>query len=73
MMGPLPSSSAVSPQIEPQHGFWFGKLSTKWWERHPQAILGKHGRKRLMKNTYSASRANTEENNDIVRDGANNI
>jgi len=26
-----------------------------------------------MKNTYSASRANTEENNDIVRDGANNI
>jgi hypothetical protein len=68
MMGSLPSSSAVSPQMEPKRGFWFGKLSTEWRERDPQANMGKYGEKKLMNNTYPASGANAKGSNDIPRD-----
>jgi len=73
MMGSLPSSSAVSPQMEAKRGFWFGKLSTEWWERPPLANMGKYGEKQLMKDTYPASGANAEGSNDVPRDGANNF
>jgi len=72
-MGSLSSSSAVPPQMAPNHRFWFGKLSTEWWERLPQAITGKYGEKNLMTNTYPASEVNTERSKEIHRDGANNV
>jgi hypothetical protein len=72
-MGCLPSSSVVSPQMESKCGFWFGKLSTEWWERHPQANTCKYGEKKLMKNTFPASGANAKGRNDIPKDGANNL
>jgi hypothetical protein len=54
--------------MEPKCVFWFGKLSTEWWERHPQAIMCKYGEKKLMNNTYPASGANAKGSNDIPRD-----
>jgi hypothetical protein len=48
MMSSLPSSSAVSLQMEPKRVVWFGKLSTEWWERPPLANMGKYGKKQLM-------------------------
>jgi len=72
-MGSLPASSAVSPQMQPTHEFWFRKLSTEWWERHPQANWGIYGEKKLMNNTYPASGANAEGRNTIAKDGANNV
>jgi len=48
--GSLPSTSAISPQMEPKGGFWFGKLSIEWWERLPLAITGKHGEKKMVDN-----------------------
>jgi hypothetical protein len=73
MLGSLPSSSAVSPQMEPKHRFWFRKLSTEWRESQPQANTSKYGEKNLMKNTYPASGANAEGSNDMPWDGANNV
>jgi len=66
-MSSLPSNSAVSPPMGPKRVFWFGKLSTAWWERHLQAIMCHYGEKKLMNNTYTASRANAEGSNDLPR------
>ena len=41
MMGSVPSSSVISPKMEPTCWFWFGTLSTEWWERPPQANASK--------------------------------
>jgi len=73
MMGPVPSSSVVPPQMEPKRGLWFGKLSMEWWIRPPQANMVKFGEKSIMKDTYPASRANAEGSNDIPMDGTNNV
>jgi len=51
MMSSLPSSYAVSPQMEPKCGFWFGKVSTEWWERPLLANKSKYGEKRLVDDT----------------------
>jgi len=48
MVDSLPSTSTVSPQIELKCGFWFGKLSTQWWEGPSLADTGKYGQKQLM-------------------------
>ena len=73
MMHSLSYSSAVSPQMEPKCGFWFGKLSTEWWERPPLANTGKYGEKQLINDTYSASRAQCQRNNVLPRDDTNNV
>jgi len=72
-MGSLPSSSAVSPQMEPKRRFWFGKLSTEWWERPPLANTSEYGEKQLINDTDSASGTNAEGSNAIPRDGANTV
>jgi len=48
MMGSVPSSSAVSTQMEPKRRCWLGNPSTEWWERPPLADTGKYGEKQLM-------------------------
>jgi len=53
MMRSLPSGSAVSPQMEREHGFWFGKLSIEWWERPLLANTGKSGEKQLVDDTIN--------------------
>jgi hypothetical protein len=73
MIGSLPASSAISPQMVPKRGFWFGMLSTECKGRYPQAHTGKCGEKKLTKNTYPASRTNAQGRNDIHRDSANNV
>jgi len=50
-MGSLSSSFAVSPQMEPKSGSWFGKLSTEWWERPLLVNTGKYGEKQLVDDT----------------------
>jgi len=73
MMGSRTSSSAVVPPMAPKRGFWFRKLSTAWWVKHPQADTGKHGGKKRIKNTYCASMANAKGSNDIPWDGSNTV
>ena len=72
-MGSLPSSSVVSPQMEPKSGFWFGMLRTGWWERHPQADMGKYGEEKLMKQSYPASGTTAIGSNNIPNNVANNV
>ena len=48
MMSSLPSSSAVSPPMQPKRGFWFSKLSMEWWERPLLANTGKYADKQLV-------------------------
>jgi hypothetical protein len=45
----------------------------EWWERQPQANMGKYGEKKLMTNSDPASGANAEGSNDISRNSANNV
>ena len=39
MMGSLPSSSAVSPQMEPERGFWFSKPLQQYRSKCPLSTL----------------------------------
>jgi len=50
-MGSLSSSFAVSLQMEPKRGFWFGKLSMEQWETPLLASTGKYGVKQLVDDT----------------------
>ena len=57
MVGSLQSSSAVSLQVAPKHGFSFRKLDTEWLERPLLANAGNYADNQQMKDNYPASRA----------------
>jgi len=57
MMGSLPSSSGISPQMESKQRYWFRKLSTEWWEIPLQADTGKYEEKQLTKHSYPDGRS----------------
>jgi len=67
MIGSLPASYVITLQIQPICGFWCRKEGRNWWDRPPQTKMGKYGQKKLITNTYPASRANTNGSNNGKR------
>jgi len=54
-IGSVPSRSAISPGMEPKHGYPFRKLSKEWWERPLLANMGIYGEKQPIKDTFHIS------------------